>query len=68
MSTRLLFLEMSTRLLSPSCALKTREVQEAARPLVLEMTTVGASIGMAVGAGSSTAVGVRVKRHCGRHE
>ena len=57
MSTRLLFLEMSTRELLPSRALKTREVQEVARPLVLEMAAVGASIFMAVGAGSSTAVG-----------
>jgi hypothetical protein len=41
---------------------------DAARPLALEVTDVGASIGMTVGAGGSTAVGVRVERHCSRHE
>jgi hypothetical protein len=42
--------------------------QEAARPLVLEVAAVGASIATTVGAGSSTALGVRVERRCSRHE
>jgi len=42
--------------------------QEVARPLVLDVTAVGASIATTVRAGSSTAVSVRVERHCSRHE